>query len=453
LNDQILALYDITGIQRYIFQTSKLKDIIGASALVGNALEEKIMETLGKTEFKKSKLYIGGGNAIFSFTDRSKWKEFNTKFSKKLLLEIPGLSFVTVCNEKGEDNNEISTRIKNLFTDLAKKKSLGGDDCSITTLPPMAQSAPERIPIVFIETDVIDKGDYSYAAWKKREKGKNVTEKSIEPIEFDCIAKKPEHLDNAERIMAVVHIDGNQMGQWFMKECEKAATIEDIEASSQKVDRAFNDAFNEMWNCVPEKHRRKIYIAGDDITYVCHGIYALSSAINFLRALDTFCKQDEQLHEISASAGIAYVKPHFPFYKAYEIAENCCKEAKRKAREQNDSGGWVNFEIVRGSQNEELLKVKGKRPYCVTGQSRQNDVAKLLKWLDIINDEAGARSKWKALRNEYLMGNMASVKSLMESRGMIPPKDVNEELVAFDALDLMDVEVLPFENISSEGGM
>ena len=91
------------------------------------------------------------------------------------------------------------------------------------------------------------------------------------------------------------------------------------------------------------------------------------------------------------------------------------------------------------------------RPYCVTGQSRKNDVKKLQDWLRTIQDKAGARSKWKELRSAYLTGNMASVKKLMESSGLTPPgKD--EESVAFDALDMMDVEISRNGNNAFEEG-
>ena len=435
MNAQILALYDLTGIQRYIFQTSKLKDIIGASELVGNALQEKIEETPGS----KNLLYTGGGNAVLGFAGKEEWKAFNTAFSKKLLLEIPGLSFVTVCNDEAGD--KISVRIEDLFAEIARKKSLGGDDCSITTLPPMAQSASERLPVVIIakEGEDADVAEYSHPAWVKWEKGKEKTSESDHPVEFDNIAEKPKYLKKAERIMAVVHIDGNQMGNLFMKACEKADSLEDIKALSEAIDAVFNTAYRDFFDKCHDAHERwrKIYVSGDDVTYVCHGVYALKSAVNFLKALDDIRKNYPQLQGFSASAGIAYVKPHFPFYKAYERAERCCKEAKIKAREQAGSS-WVNFEIVRGSLNADASKLLRNRPYCVTGHGNR-DYKKLLEWLEIINGGAGARSKWKELRNAYLMGNADSVKLLMGSRGM---PDINgEDPIVLDALDLMDVEV------------
>ena len=447
MNYQILALYDITAIQLYIFQTSKLKDIIGASALVGNALREKIEETLGGYEI----LYTGGGNAILGFDCRKEWKAFNARLSKKLLMEIPGLSFVTVCNDDAKA--AIPDRINDLYAQIAQKKSLGGDDCSINTLPPMAQSASERIPVVIMETDPVDAGDYSHAAWLKREEGKNAIARFGGPTELDKIAKKPEGLDNAERIMAVVHIDGNRMGDLFKDACDGENALQNIAELSERVRNAFYKSFEKMSEGIPGNHWRKIYMAGDDVTYVCHGVYALKSVIDFLTEFNEIVSDEKNKlpPNLSVSAGIAYVKPHFPFDRAYEIAERRCKSAKREAREQEDTGSWFDFEIVRGSQSAESLSGTRMRPYCVTGQSRKNDVKKLQNWLHTIQDKAGARSKWKALRSAYLTGNMDSVKKLMESCGLTPPgKD--EESVAFDALDLMDVEVSRNGNNTSEGG-
>ena len=96
----ILAIYDITGIQDFIFSTPKLKEIIGASKLVENILEKylpDILSDIGKNEslnivqnwrpiapeqpapdfamhvdstIDAEVLYIGGGNARVAYKDK-----------------------------------------------------------------------------------------------------------------------------------------------------------------------------------------------------------------------------------------------------------------------------------------------------------------------------------------------------------------------------------------------
>ena len=459
LNDRVLALYDVTGIQSYIFQTKKLKDIMGASALVGDALGDIVRKILGGHSFPQDALiYSGGGNAIIGFGSCDDWKAFNRTLTRKLMTDVPGLSIVTVCNEKSGDNNsgEISERVKRLFAEIAKKKVLGGNSCSTCTLSPMAQSGADKMPISVIEITNEGTEEYSYAGWVKNDWGKREADKrSEDPKDFDTIAEKPAGYEDAERLMAVVHIDGNNMGQIFKRAHEQAKSLADITALSVAVSEAFNTAIEALWvddnveTAIPTQSRRMIYHSGDDVTYVCHGIYALNSVIRFMKALEVARMGDERIKDLSASAGIAYVKPHFPFYRAYTIAEDCCKAAKNKARIEYsqrldfDVGSWVNFEIIRGSDNKGMLGDSYMRPYCIVSPDTRSDkdchIDKLIACLDIV--KSGARSKWKTLRNSYLLGGTESVWLLMKSCNIERPSTVIEEKVVFDALDLMDVLV------------
>ena len=468
MNDQVLALYDVTGIQRYIFQTRKLQDIMGASALVGDALKDVLEKVLKEPSFAGAALvYSGGGNAILSFGSRDEWRVFNGAFSRKLLTDVPGLPVVTVCNENSgnDEEDKIDKRVDRLFKEIAKKKALGGNGLSIFTLPPMAQSSADQMPVSVIETSKEGTDEYSYASWVKNDRGKQVASRNPnDPTEFDTIAEKIDGLKKAERLMAVVHIDGNNMGRIFDSACKRAKTATDIKSLSVAVDETFKKALEAVWTdeegkiIIPVKSRRKIYQSGDDVTYVCHGAYALKSVIRFMEALKDARKGNDLIPDLSASAGIAYVKPHFPFYRACAIAESRCKAAKERAREQYnrqsgmDIGSWVDFEIVRGSDNARVLENRYMRPYCIITPDGRNDtychIGKLNTWLDII--QAGTRSKWKALRNSSLLGGTESVWQLMKSYEMELPSNDAEKSVVFDALDLMDLEVPVGEDKPSE---
>ena len=90
-NEAVIAIYDVRGIQDYIFRTNKVKEIVGASLIVDdliikqfkNALknipsEEKIInwETTQELQFEKNNnikveiLYYGGGNLVVLFRNK-----------------------------------------------------------------------------------------------------------------------------------------------------------------------------------------------------------------------------------------------------------------------------------------------------------------------------------------------------------------------------------------------
>ena len=122
MNQQVLAMYDVRGIQSYIFKSNAAKEIVGASALVEkiitNGLREyvqaqkknegdkEIVDTEGATgisrymtdwknddsaaflknpEVEMQIMFIGGGNAYVLFRHGSECKKVNHFLAKYLL--------------------------------------------------------------------------------------------------------------------------------------------------------------------------------------------------------------------------------------------------------------------------------------------------------------------------------------------------------------------------------
>ena len=140
MREGILALYDTTEIQKYVYSSNKLKDNIGASELVDKCFKEFLVETikevcLGKAKIKWSEdkswrfqndsqlkaeiVYIGGGNALVAIDNENTWKDINYKFGQKLLVEARGLNFVTVCTKI---TNSFKNDLDKLFTSINEKK-------------------------------------------------------------------------------------------------------------------------------------------------------------------------------------------------------------------------------------------------------------------------------------------------------------------------------------------
>jgi hypothetical protein len=89
-----------------------------------------------------------------------------------------------------------------------------------------------------------------------------------------------------------------------------------------------------------------LVLGGDDLTVICDGRDAIDFAADYLRAFETatgernFDGITSDIHEImkrrgtqlGACAGVAIVKPHFPFHRAYELAAKLLRSAKRMKR-------------------------------------------------------------------------------------------------------------------------
>jgi len=155
---------------------------------------------------------------------------------------------------------------------------------------------------------------------------------------------------------------------------------------------------------------RPILLGGDDLTFVCDGRIALDLAET---ALDVFNKSDvPHLGKISACAGVAMVRVHAPFARAYELAEKLCTSAKRMLKKNNDPGCALDWHIGAcrpGEAIEDIRKRQYKannheltcRPYRL--DSGRED-AESWRWLSgtLLDDpKMGLRGKaWSRRRNK-----------------------------------------------------
>ena len=96
-----LALYDISGIQSYIYHSNKLAEIKGASILVEKSLKDYLKkaleqvcgyedenEAVSNSFFTEDGIgakivYIAGGNALVLYKDPDVYKKVNTALSIK----------------------------------------------------------------------------------------------------------------------------------------------------------------------------------------------------------------------------------------------------------------------------------------------------------------------------------------------------------------------------------
>ena len=392
-----LTVLDTPGIQPYIFGSNRLRENIGASELVRLATGQWALEELRNQGVSNVRdpvaldlaaqlddrrieadkldaevIYVGGGNTLILFSDANKARAFVTGLSRRLLEEAPGLDLAAVHLPILWETDSLKSKVDEAMASLARHKAsqppsapllgLGVTaSCNSTGLVATSTSSSHGAPgrsypisdAVAAKLEAVTQADRRL----RRLLPPELQQAGFTfPSEFDALGRSKEEMS----YIAVVHADGNGMGQFFRGVGSAAVSprdyIDRMRAASAKVAQAATAALGQVLSAlvgsirvdekqyyIPIGADRKLVIegdflpfrplvfGGDDVTFVCDGRLGLALAVRYLKAFEAESKElKPQLH---ACAGIAVVKTHYPFARAYELSEKLAGSAKNYVRQ------------------------------------------------------------------------------------------------------------------------
>lgn len=220
-------------------------------------------------------------------------------------------------------------------------------------------------------------------------------EKRLAPDNYKLVDKFKElgGSKDESNFISVVHIDGNAMGARVERMYENnklpwEAFKVHLQAFSKAIDKDFKDAYKEMTDEVrkniesgrladlslKEKNFpvRRIITAGDDICFVSEGRIGIECAVSFIKAL-TKKENEEDKEGYAACAGIAIVHQKYPFYRAYELAESLCSNAKKFGVKWSDDEtgseiSAIDWHVEFGEMGDTLSEIR--QQYCAADGNR-----------------------------------------------------------------------------------
>ena len=516
MTEYILTAIDTTQIQGYIFGSNRLQENIGGSELVEMATHQWVYEALPSAhnvvnvttgELDNSRtidtldaevIYAGGGNTVILFKTIDLARDFTGRLTRRVLKEAPGLE-VVVAHRRFDWEREAMSQVVSttLSVDLARKKQnrmpstpllgLGVTvPCASTGL--VASRIVEKKP-VSLEIRAKSDAKVQDQSTARLKAGLPQIERGNWdiPRDFDDLGR----VKGEDSYIAVVHADGNGIGRRVDAIARRYDTpqqnrdyIEAIRAFSQGLERAATQALSSVIDLMAgafiadaklaNRHRQKfplrpIVFGGDDVTFVCHGSYGLSLAVRYLEAFEA-ATQNEPAFEgkpAYACAGVALVKTHYPFARAYRLSEELCRSAKQMLKKEKIDGSALDWHIAMSGITGSLEAIR-RREYTVQrGTLHMRPVllrASTRTWrnwpifkalLDRFIDEDGEwfdrRNKVKALR-EALRDGPAAVQEFLRTYQLrqlprAPAINVSgyettgwagDRCVYFDAIEMMD---------------
>lgn len=506
-NTIFLAAFDVSGIQEFIFATNRLKENAGASVLVTDILRNELPIALknleqdnihrkaivdwgnannnrisplswidNDNEICAEIIYIGGGNAIVAYKDRDSYNSTRKYLAESLIKKCPYLTISSCIKEV--PLIDFPKQRGELLADLAKKKRGMLRNQIISTFPIVEQDTAFGYSI----TDIDERGENITSiqkdkrmAFKKDLSNKNSIYQTTLPAGFSYAIEMPHMVSDINSFVAVVHIDGNSMGNLFHQTIDSMSTefgkaITEMRNLSVEIATTYQKVFRKIMNqyskCVTISANtdsgekiiplRLVLMDGDDVTFICNASHGIPLAAAFLREL-----MRETKGKFTACAGICLAHSHFPFRISYETAEACCASAKESwYQDHTKPAGFLDFQLLRGASERELVTIREgienkkslllTRPYkVVDGTDRKEKESfecfhnQLLR-LPYKNKEvkgAWPRSRLKKLHEFYLKEHedLEALKMEYKSRGYcVDELAGGADRSLFDALEVMD---------------
>lgn len=323
----------------------------------------------------------GGGNVLILFRTLALAKESVTRLTQRLLRSAPGLELAVAHYEFpwdkaiGGPNGAHWELYRQLNCSKQQRQpsapllGLGVTlECRSTGLPAVGFAPTQGADDTTLRpasAEVLAKLNQREGAYARFDHMfKDVAAGYTFRREFDALGGT----EGEMAYIAVVHADGNGMGKRFKdllnrypEPAQNRACLNALYELSEAVERAGREALQETVRRMTKRFQsfdadkvlkdflqnlqydpqtgkpilpfRPIVYGGDDVTFVCDGRLGLALARIYLEEWESATRRNQAIGPAYACAGVAVVKAHYPFVRAYELADQLCKTAKEAIRD------------------------------------------------------------------------------------------------------------------------
>ncbi|MFV2088369.1 Cas10/Cmr2 second palm domain-containing protein [Micromonospora sp. LOL_021] len=365
------VLIETGGNQRYIFGSNRLRHVVGASQLVHEVGTEWVPAAVGRLDDPDATVVMtASGKALLLVGSVDAGRAVIREVSCRALRDAPGLQVTGVVGPPFDaadpaaheparrETYELHAEVR-----AARRDPLLRDRvfpwhrlCRDSGQPADREEPYGKDELVAASAGVLARSDARHRARSR------LTEQLTDDL-GDVVPANTDVLRQSGWA-AVVHADGNGVGGLFRRFLDHVTAIE----GTGPVDLATHLRYQRLvsaeletatWNAVRDaiaalREQRAgeeltgrllpIVVGGDDVTLICDAALAVpfvrAFAEGFARhtaaqptlsaiARQATARQATGHAGLTASAGIAVIKPHHPFGAAYELAEALTVSAKR----------------------------------------------------------------------------------------------------------------------------
>jgi hypothetical protein len=454
-------------VQTFIFDVPRLKAMLGANALVGQVLRHELPRLLGdrgghqewpeglgladggkdplnaaddpadrddpRALYARGILARDGGHFIVAFPTEAQAEAFRREAEAVLAERLPGVLFDADIQPfpkpKGERDGKPRTPNETHLFDLPVLQV-----CQETGREPATDRWLKDGKEIWQAASVSHRRDWGVAFHDGETR--DLISLLRRPLYPDRLGKAPDDLEQlaAGDYVALIHADGNRIGQRFKEWRERCADSDPLVreahgetfyhgmrvAVRQALIEALKDTFPETYETHPYAI---LMLGGDDLLAICRADRALKLAQAYAARLRESSLSDGA--PLDVAIGVAIAKKTYPLHRLHELAESLAGSAKRLYRslDEGERGSVIDWQVVTQSWFEGVAEARRRservryrvddrtETLLLTGRPYRVDdggLAALLAAADQLDAVAEtARSPLRALRAACEQGRLA----------------------------------------------
>lgn len=368
---------EVCGIQNFLCSTGKLKEMLGGSEIIDSLPEaflDKRLEELSLREVQRPEQgrdwYIaiqrGAGVICLIMPDREKAAEFLTHFSEEALERFPGLPLYGTQVPMSWTSESYRQARREAENDIEAQRARSPVACGTQMLSVLRAARLDGYPACGEDGDELvsvpsatRRTEKCLEDSRRRLRELTTAPEGVKILWEDDLGKM---LGEERARVALVHIDGNDLGKLFRKKLDESrnlplersiAAIKELSGTVSRANRAaFQAAVKDIMDFELSRGAttrlvmplRPLVMGGDDITLVIRADLALLFLTRFAAEFE---KESERCGErLSAGAGMVVMKPSYPFARAFSLVESLTESAKGVTVDASPRPGSLDYLVL-----------------------------------------------------------------------------------------------------------
>lgn len=475
---EYLVVLEVAQKQKYIFQTNRLAENIGASIIIRKVTEEMPRKYASPEEF----VYSGGGKSLYAFGSRERAEAFISNTSGTVIKECPGIELYMAIQEYDTDSESVIEAIEKLYGKLEAKKASKSNGFMLYGLGITEQCESTQLPAVTRGLYGQPLSNESALKYKEAERMQDDVFSELLPdapgFRFAREFAELGGTKGSKNYISITVMDGNKMGRKLEKFREdfrrshpevNAEFNREYKAAYRKISDQIDDVYrqavkkavNRLAGALDGLVRRGVLTgfrkggkvlpfrpliqAGDDICFVSDARIGLALTEEVLRNIE-----NEKILGIpmKACAGVAMVKTSYPFFRAHVLAEELCQSAKAALPSDDSKDAAVlDFHIVQGEISGFLTEIRKNlyRNNTLTSKPYYLDRTDGPVCMDLFKERLEKVKKYgrgviKEYRSALSGGEQEADRYLVHKRlDNFGPSYFQGRCVDFDVIEMMDI--------------